>query len=116
MKTAVLLLLLIPLFRVSLSSDLQVTKTLIRDHHLGVSFGNFEIHKSHRLLNASVMGVTSKEDQPTHCAFTCIGLPWCLSYNFQKTFRKLLIIIITRLALTSVLGPFAVYLLEFILH
>ena len=88
MKTAVLLLLLIPLFRVSLSSDLQVTKTLIRDQHLGVSFGNFEIHKSHRLLNASVMGVTSKEDQPTHCAFTCIGLPWCLSYNFQKTADK----------------------------
>ena len=88
MKTAVLLLLLIPLFRVSLSSDLQVTKTLIRDQHLGVSIGNFEIHKSHRLFNASVMGVTSKEDQPTDCAFTCIGLPWCLSYNFQKTADK----------------------------
>ena len=88
MKTAVLLLLLIPLFRVSLSSDLLVPKTLIRDQHLGVSIGNFEIHKSHRLFNASVMGVTSKEDQPTHCAFTCIGLPWCLSYNFQKTADK----------------------------
>ena len=88
MKTAVLLLLLIPLFRVSLSSDLRVTKTLIRDQHLGASIGNFEIHKSHRLLNASVMGVTSKEDQPTDCAFTCIGLPWCLSYNFQKTADK----------------------------
>ena len=51
----------------------------------GVSSAYFEIHESRRLSPSSGVAVSSKVASPVECALACRRLPWCLSYNFQKT-------------------------------
>ena len=51
----------------------------------GVSSAYFEIHESRRLSPSSGVGFSAKAASPVECALACRRLPWCLSYNFQKT-------------------------------
>ena len=83
METAILSLLFLQLLRVSHSTE--DTRVFQHDENSAISFANFEVHKSHRLLLPPAVNSTTNETSYVDCAFSCVLLPWCLSYNFQNT-------------------------------
>lgn len=61
------------------------SQRIVNVQQSAASYRNFKTYKSHRLLSPSSLNVTTLVNSPSHCAITCMHLPWCVSYNFGKT-------------------------------